>query len=200
MPPFSLATCCGKSPQKLHRIFRCVSSNFPLRAESLVVKRPIHFVKHGGRGKVACRAGNSLLLFFYYELGSCLQAGETNSARPGYYLWGARQGIAFTRRGEDRGQSFGGDPFRKRNTVASRRGRPREVVDSGTVCLPAEKTPGKRRREDRGASGGFCEARVGAEGPEGRGEEEGSPQEKEAALICTSCSTESGSPSKSGLA
>src|ERR1700746_113879 len=115
----------------LHRIFRCVSSNFPLRAESLVVKRPIQFIKHQRRGKVACLPVNSPLPFFYYELGSCLQAGETNPARPGYYLWGARQGIAFTRRGEDRGQSFGGDPLWKRDTLASRGGRPGEIADSG---------------------------------------------------------------------
>ncbi len=146
----------------LHRIFRCVSSNFPLRAESLVAKRPIHFVKHVGRGKVACRAVNSRLPFFDYELGSCLQAGETNSAGPGYYLWGACQGIAVTRRGEDRGQSIGGDPFWKRHSVASRGGRSREIADPGAACLPAKKTPGKRRREDRGVSRGFREARVDA--------------------------------------
>src|ERR1700756_3903746 len=128
----------------LHRIFRCVSSNFPPAGETLVVKRPIHFIKHQRQGKVACLAVNSPLPFFYYELGSCLQAGETNSAGPGYYLWGARQGIAVTRRGEDRGQSFGGDPFWKRHSLASRGGRPREVADSGTACFPAEKTPGER--------------------------------------------------------
>jgi len=101
-----------------------------------------------------------------------LQAGETNSARPGYYLWGARQGVAITRRGEDRGQSFGSDPFWKWNSVASRGGRSREIADSRTVCLPAEKTPGKRRREDRGVSRGFCAAWLGAERGGEKGEEE----------------------------
>ena len=165
MLPFALAlaTYCGKWPRMLHRIFRCVSSNFPLRAESLVVKRPIHFIKHRRRGKVACLAVKSPLPFFYYELGSCLQAGETNSPRPGYYLWGACQGVAITRRGENRGQSIGSDPFWKRHSVASRGGRARETADSGAACLPAKKTPRKRRREDHGISSGFCEARVGAE-------------------------------------
>jgi len=162
MPTFVSGTCWRRWPRKLHRIFRCVSSNFPLRATSLVLYRAIHFVKHGRQGKVACRALDLPLPFFDNELGSCLQAGETNSARPGYYLWGARQGIAVTRRGENRGQSFGSDPFWKGNSVASRCRRSRETADSGTACLPAEKTPGKRRRKDRGASRGFCEARVGA--------------------------------------
>ena len=171
MHAFPLGTCWPKSPRKLHRIFRCVSSNFPLRAESLVVKRAIHFVKHRWRRKVACRASDSPLPFFDHELGSRLQAGETNSARPGYYLWGACQGVAVTRRGENRGQSIGSDPFWKRNTMASRGGRARETADSGTACLPAKKTPGKRRREDRGVSRGFCEARVDAEGWEEGGEE-----------------------------
>jgi len=122
-------------------------------------------------------------IFALYELGSCLQAGETNSARPGYYLWGARQGVAITRRGEDRGQSSGGDPFWKRDSVASRGGRPRKTADSGAVRLPAEKTPGKRRREDRGVSRGFCETWVDAEEREECGEEgEEEPSEEEISL------------------
>jgi len=159
----ALATCSGRLCRILHRIFRCVSSNFPLRATSLVVDRAIHSVKHARPRKVACRAADSRLPFFDDELGSCLQAGETNSARPGYYLWGACQGIAVTRRGEDRGQGHGSDPFWKRNPLASRGGRPRETADSGAACIPAKKTPGKRRREDRGVSRGLYEAWLGAE-------------------------------------
>jgi hypothetical protein len=39
-----LGTWLRKLPEKLHRIFRCVSFEFPLRAISLVVHRAIHFI------------------------------------------------------------------------------------------------------------------------------------------------------------
>jgi hypothetical protein len=45
-----------------------------------------------------------------FRLGPRLQTGETNSPRPGYYLWVARSSFAVTRRGEGRGQGSGGDP------------------------------------------------------------------------------------------
>src|SRR5215470_19913060 len=71
-------------------------------------------------------------IFLRYELGSCLQTRATNSPRPGYYLRDARQGFAFARRGEDRGQGLGGGPFRKRHSVASRRRRARKASHSRT--------------------------------------------------------------------
>ena len=100
-------------------------------------------------------------MLVFYALGPCLQTRATNSSRPGYYLRDARQGFAFARRGEDRGQGLGSDPFGKRHPLASRGGRRRETPDSGAVCLLAAKTPGKRRRENRRVSRELREARLG---------------------------------------
>ena len=55
------------------------------------------------------------------DLGARLSTRETNPARPGYYLWGAGQGFAITRRGENRGQGYGSDPIWKRYPLAPRR-------------------------------------------------------------------------------
>jgi len=124
----------------------------------------VHVTRGAGKGRLRGKRF-ATTMFFRHELGSCLQIGATNSARPGYYLWDAGQGFAFARRGEDRGQGLGGDPFGKRHTVASRGGRAREIADSGAACITPEKIIGKRRREDRGDARGLRAAWMGTEAP-----------------------------------
>src|SRR6516162_9086139 len=79
-------------------------------------------------------------IFSGHDLGSCLSPRETNSARTGYYLWGARQGFAIARRGENRGQGFGSDPLWKGHPLAPRCRRRRETADPRALRLPATQT------------------------------------------------------------
>src|SRR6516162_9646634 len=79
----------------------------------------------------------------HHDVGSGLPTRETNSARTGYYLWGAGQGFAITRRGENRGQGYGSDPIWKRHSMAPRCRRPGETADPRAVRLSTTQTARK---------------------------------------------------------
>jgi methylated-DNA-protein-cysteine methyltransferase related protein len=69
LPAPALRTWLRRLRELLHRIFRCVSSEFPLRATSVITwvaaGLVIHLIKHERGGKVACAAGDSLLPSFF---------------------------------------------------------------------------------------------------------------------------------------
>src|SRR6516165_5354122 len=79
----------------------------------------------------------------HHDVGSGLPTRETNSARTGYYLWGAGQGFAITRRGENRGQGYGSDPIWKRHSMAPRCRRPGQTAHPRAVRLSATQTARK---------------------------------------------------------
>src|SRR5690348_7775800 len=83
------------------------------------------------------------------DLGSCVQARETNSPRPGSNLWGRCTSSAPPRRCPQRGPSHGRDPAWKRHSLAPCPRRQRKNPDPRTVRLSSEKAPRKRRRPRR---------------------------------------------------
>src|ERR1700722_10224204 len=78
-------------------------------------------------------------------LGSSLSARETNSARPGYYLWGACYSSALTRRRSRRWLRHGRNSERPGHSLASRHRRGRQGDDAGTARQPTAPPPRQRR-------------------------------------------------------
>src|SRR5882762_1370857 len=70
-----------------------------------------------------------------------LSVGETNSARPGFIVWGAREALASPRRCAQCRPRYGCHSVRKGHSLASRRGRTRKNPDPRTLRLSSEETP-----------------------------------------------------------
>ena len=122
-------------------------------------------IKHGSGRRISCHAGRVLLGWTHLwgrrianVVGSDLSGGETNSAGPGYNLWGVSQGFTLARWGENRGQSNGGNALWKRHTVAPSGSRPREAGHPRTVRIPPTKIVTERRRPTGGIPCGLEEA------------------------------------------